>query len=387
MEQVHARAGQPVAEDGVLCRIGDGVVLVKAAEVVDARDVVELGGRGDAVDPPLVAGGLQVLPVVEGVAPELAGGGEVVRRAAGDAHGAALLVQPEDLGIGPGVRAVHGDVDRDVAKELDAKGVDVAAELLPLLVEEVLQELVEAHVLVQFLAVVADALGVAQADALVLPLGPGAHAEGLLDRHVERIVLQPAAVFAHEVGKIGHAALLGVLKRDAQNVEAQVVDRGVVHALGVGAPVQIAIILFLEQSFFLKHVQVDHVGVARIGGEGLIGRVPIGGRADGQDLPIALARPLEEVRELVGRLADGADAVGGRQRRDGHQNAGRSVHPGHLQSFVFLSPPLSERNRICLVYRKPPPLGKTLRGVRRPCGRGCRSPGGPPYPRPPAGCC
>ena len=237
VEQIHARAFQPIADDGVLGRIRDGIIFVKAAEVVDAGHVVELGSRRDAVDPPLVAGGLEVLPVIQRVAPQLAGRGEIVRRAARHADGMALLVQPEHLGVGPGVRAVHGDINRNVAKELDAQGIDVAAELLPLLIEQILKEFVEADVLVQIAAVGADGIGVAQADALILPLGPGAHAEGLLHRHIQRVVFQPGAVFADEVVEIGQIALLRVVERDAQHPEAQLIDAGVIDVLGIIAPV------------------------------------------------------------------------------------------------------------------------------------------------------
>ena len=247
----------------------------------------------------------------------------------------ALLVQPEHLGVGPGVGAVHRHVDRNVAKQLDAQRIDVAAELVPLLVEQVLQELVEADLVVQLLAVPGHGLGLVQADAFILPLGPRAVAELLLDGHVQRVVLHPGAVLLDKGVKRAQVALLGVLIRDAQHLEAQVVDAGVVHALGVVAPVQVAVILLLEKALLLEHVQVDHVGVARIGREGLIGRVAVGGGADGQDLPVALAGLLEEVRELVGRLADGADAVGRGQRGNGHQNAGGSVHQVHHLSCIF----------------------------------------------------
>ena len=59
-------------------------------------------------------------PVVERVAPELAGGAEVVGRHAGDGQRPAVVVELEQLLVGPDVGAVEGDEDRHVADDLHA---------------------------------------------------------------------------------------------------------------------------------------------------------------------------------------------------------------------------------------------------------------------------
>ena len=82
-EDVHAGALLPEA---VLCRglsRGDGKVLVKAPEMVQTDHIIELSALGDPADPPGIPFFFVVVPVIEGVAPELAVRGESVRRNAG----------------------------------------------------------------------------------------------------------------------------------------------------------------------------------------------------------------------------------------------------------------------------------------------------------------
>ena len=88
--------------------------------MIEANGVVEGQAAADAGDPPVEAALAQHAPLVERVAPALAGRGEVVGRDAGDADRAALLVKLEDLGVGPDVGAVVVDEDGDVAEDADA---------------------------------------------------------------------------------------------------------------------------------------------------------------------------------------------------------------------------------------------------------------------------
>ena len=68
-EQIHAGALLPaaVAGRGLPCR--DRPVGVKAAEVVNAQDVIDGQCMAHAADPPRIAGPAVILPVVERVAP------------------------------------------------------------------------------------------------------------------------------------------------------------------------------------------------------------------------------------------------------------------------------------------------------------------------------
>ena len=88
-EERRARAAPPAAAPRRRVALGDRPVGDEAAEVVDPREVDELERAPEALDPPAVAASRRMRrPVVERVAPELAGRAERVRRRARD-HAAA----------------------------------------------------------------------------------------------------------------------------------------------------------------------------------------------------------------------------------------------------------------------------------------------------------
>ena len=81
-------------------------------------------------------------------------------------------------------------------------------------------------------------------------------------------------------------------------------------------PVAAVKLLLGHQALFRQGIEINKVRIARIGREGLIRRVAVAGRSDGEDLPNLLAGFFEEVRKLAGLFADCSDAIGGRKRSD-----------------------------------------------------------------------
>ena len=112
--------------------------------MVDTYHVVELAGTVDAAYPPAEAVVTHGIPVVQGVAPQLAVCGEVVRRAACHPGKAAVGVQLKQLAAHPCVHRVGRDINRNVAQDLHALLVGVGLDGLPLDAELVLHELPEA---------------------------------------------------------------------------------------------------------------------------------------------------------------------------------------------------------------------------------------------------
>src|SRR5205823_2287522 len=100
-----------------------------AAEVVDPCGVDELEGAPEAFDPPAIAALSQRPPVVEGVAPVLAGRAQGIGRRAGNRS------LDEELGMGNVVGACRGDVDRDVADQSYAALRAVVTQRAPLALE------------------------------------------------------------------------------------------------------------------------------------------------------------------------------------------------------------------------------------------------------------
>ena len=119
----------PPATQGGLVAGRDGPVGREPPEVVQPDEVEQPEGPAQPLDPPRVAVVAQDVPAVERVAPQLAGRGIRIRRAARHAVGA------EELRPGPLVGAVGRDVDGDVAEDPDPAVPRVPAKRRPLAVE------------------------------------------------------------------------------------------------------------------------------------------------------------------------------------------------------------------------------------------------------------
>ena len=186
-EQVHAGAVLPAAVAGGAFPSRDSPVGVEAAEVVDAQDVVDEQGVADAADPPGVAGAAVVVPIIQGVAPQLAVGGKVVRRAACHAAGLAVGVGLKQFAARPGIGGVGGNVDGNITHDGYAFALGIGVQGAPLAVELVLDKRPEADLLGVFLFKSSQGGGVAQAQGLG-PLLPIHHAVVPLDGHVQAVV-------------------------------------------------------------------------------------------------------------------------------------------------------------------------------------------------------
>ena len=137
VEEVLTRALDPAAAHRVLGLAVDLPVPRERPEVIDPHEVGQLEAATQAGEPPGVAVGGHDVPPVERVAPELARLAEVVGRAPGLHDQPTGLVEVELALVGPDVRGVVSDVDRQVTEEPDAALTGRLADLAPLPVEEV----------------------------------------------------------------------------------------------------------------------------------------------------------------------------------------------------------------------------------------------------------
>ena len=153
LEEGHAGARQPLAFAGGGGRIRNPPVVGKAAEMVDPHHVVELeSGAHPGVPPRESIGGMHI-PAVERIAPQLAVLTEIVRRHAGDRQRPArLLIEFEQVRAGPGIRAVHGHKNRNVADDLQPPPRRGRTHPAPLTEEQILRERVRRHRLLELAA-------------------------------------------------------------------------------------------------------------------------------------------------------------------------------------------------------------------------------------------
>ena len=293
--------------------------------MIDAQHVEQLSCAIDAPYPPSEAIVTHGVPVVQRVAPQLPVGAEVVWRHAGYRLRHELVVQLEELGLGPHIGGVHGHIDGQVADDADAQLVDIVPQRVPLLEEQILHIHEERHVLRQQRPVLRQCLFLPQPDVL-RPLRPGPHAEVPLAGHIQRVIRQPPGVFRRKGRYLRAVPLPAPLEGLLQQAEPTLVDLAVVHVPGITAPVAGPALLLRQQPVGRQQLRVNVVGVAGVGGKALIRRVAVAGRAERQHLPIVLSRVLQKVRELIGCLAQRADAIGRRQGGHGHQNTTASFH-------------------------------------------------------------
>jgi hypothetical protein len=242
-----------------------------------------------------------------------------------------MLVELEEPGVRPDVRAVAGHEDRDVAHERDVALPAPVAEALPLPEEEELAELAGPDGVPALLAPAGQRLGAPARDVLV-PLRPFRPALRLLDRHVQGVIVEPRGVLRAEriEGRAvrGRSAFLEAAERAVEQGKLEGGHRVVVHGIRRHRR-RVRDVRGLQPSVLDERVEADEQRVAREGGEALVGRVAVTGGAEGQHLPEALARASQEVHEAMGLGPQLADPVAPRQGRRVQQDpAPPRVRPG-----------------------------------------------------------
>ena len=317
-DQVHPGTGPPDAVPRGLLPIGDAPARGEGPEVVDADGVIAAGVAADAPDPPAEAVRAHPIPVVEGIAPELPVLREVVRRHAGDLHGIALLIQPEELPLAPDVGGVQGNVEGQVPDDLDAPLPGVGLQRRPLPVKEVLDIEVEVHILGEGLPPGCRRLRRVVPEGLVRPVQPAFPAEMLLGREIQGIVLHPGAAGAEG----GDARLIpgpAPAEGAAQQRPPAGHHRAVVDGAAALHPGGIHLVLG-EEAVRQQHRQVQQQGIPREGGDAGVGGVPAAPRRQGQHLPPALPGVPQEVQKFPGFRPQRTDAELRRQRKHRQQD-------------------------------------------------------------------
>ena len=328
VEQLHARALFPVARPRVGGIGRDREILVEAAEVIDAHDVVQFEAVPHPAHPPGVAGLPVALPAVERVAPDLAVGSKGIRRAACNGRRLVFAVQLEQVRVCPDVCAVRRNIDGDVAHDPDVPCVGISLQLRPLLGELVLQIFVELHIKVEFTVVVIHGEVPVHADIFRPALERCFPEEGL-QRHEQCIIVQPPGVVCTECVEPAVLRDIAPLIGLVQQRETVLVELVEVDLRGVAAEIHGIALLAGQHAFPDEGLQADEVGAARKGGVGLIGgvvRQAVSRCAQRKDLPVALPGLCQPLHKRIGRAVKAADAVGRRQAGDGHQNTCITVH-------------------------------------------------------------
>ena len=263
-DQIYAGAGTPAAVLRGRIAVWHCPIALEAAEMVDADDIIQLLRAVDAAYPPAVAVGLHCVPIVQGVAPELPLVGEIIGRDAGHLDGDVILIELEEARLAPDIRRVERDIDRHIADELHALLVRVIAQRVPLAEEHALHEHLEVYLVGKLGAVLLDRLRLMLADVLLRPLGPADHAEVRLERHEQRVVLDPRVRTA-ELRKLGGVLLFAAPVGEAEHAETMLIYLAIINLCRITPPVDIRIFRFFQQLIPAEQVKVDKI---RISGKG-----------------------------------------------------------------------------------------------------------------------
>jgi len=224
-----------------------------------------------------------------------------------------------------------GDEDRQVAEQADALLVGVSLERKPLPVEDPLAE-----------AVLGDAGGVRLAGGVqrgrlaqgfpFRPLHPGPAAVRVLEGGEQGEVVQPVGVLRApglELGALGGRMVGGEALVGPAELPVMVADDpAIVDAIGREGR-RVGQVINRQPAILDEPVEADQVGVAGEGGERLVRRVAIAGRAEREHLPDRLVVLGQPINEPVGPLPQIADAIAARQRGGVEQDATGTGEQSH----------------------------------------------------------
>ena len=91
-----------------------------AAEMVDPNDIVKLKDAAEAMDPPGEAAFFVKVPAVEGVAPSLSDGAEIVGWNPCNGGGLTPVIQVKKFGVAPDIGAIMGNENGNIPNDGDA---------------------------------------------------------------------------------------------------------------------------------------------------------------------------------------------------------------------------------------------------------------------------
>ncbi len=204
--------------NGGLILGGNGPEGFKTAKVIEPDNVVQCMGTAHAVHPPVEAPAFQHLPLVDRVAPALAGRAEIVRGHTGNANRSKVFAQLKNFRVGPHIGAVVVDEDSHVANEADVALRTVAAQGFPLLIEGELYGLLDFEIVPALLLQLEQRLRIPVGE-LLRPGQPVAGQESLPQNTVASVIRQPEGILFTEALEAGPLLVVVVGQKVTRGLE------------------------------------------------------------------------------------------------------------------------------------------------------------------------
>src|SRR4029453_13697859 len=143
VEELHSGSFHPASVER--CGVGGGALPIrfKPPKMIQSEHVYYRKIHAETVDPPLIARLRHFLPTINGIAPALAGGTEIIGWHAGHDQRVTLLIEVEQVSIGPHLGTVVFHIDGHVSNNAYALLMAVSPQRGPLLEEGILHILAE----------------------------------------------------------------------------------------------------------------------------------------------------------------------------------------------------------------------------------------------------
>ena len=328
-EKLDPRPLLPSPAPRVLIPARDGEILVEAPEMIHADDIIERKAVPHPLNPPAIAALSVILPIVEGIPPELAVRRKGIRGAARNPKGLSLGAQLKKLRIREKIRGILRHIDRNIADQLDPSLIDIALQPPPLLPKLILQKAVE---ILAVSALLRHKSGVAGKPELLLlqkflvglplrfprllPAEPSLEAGiGLSEERIAKAVLPLIGDPPFRLREFPAPVLF--LSRSLLRFFLQP---------------RLFTLLLREESLPDQSRKINEIGIPRKGRKALIGRIPVAGRPQGQNLPVALPGLRKKIRKTEGLLSEASDPISSGQRKNREQNS-RSPFPARLSAL------------------------------------------------------
>ena len=323
-EQLFSRPFLPFSFNRGLGVGGDGPIADESAEMIDSYVINQIELALHTADPPFIPGFLMIIPVIEGIAPQLSRSGEIIGRDSGNLQRIALRVKPEQLLVCPDIAVIDRHEDRDIADDRDVSQRRIQTQRHPLFLEQELGELIKPDLLPQLLRILLLRCALSLTK-IGIPVEPAASLEMILQRTEECIIIKPSGFLLTEFPEpVAHGRLRVLFRgrvcfdleemciRFLQQPDLELDRRSIVHLSGI--PLRLSFEVFIaEQSFLFQVLGTDDIDLPGKRGQALIRGIAKPGRSQREHLPQMLICLLQKIDEITGALAQVTDPVRGRK--------------------------------------------------------------------------
>ena len=190
-KQILPRTDNPFSFPGIGHPVTDGIVIRKPDEVINPDHIVHRCHILHPGNPPVISPATETAPPVQGISPELAVLGKIIRRNTGHSLRNPVSIQLENFRSGPGISGIFRHINRHISEKKNSPLIAIGFQGEPLPAEQELAENMESQFIFQHFRVFANGIRLSENDLPVRPAGVHDSAEVLLDSCEKRIIHNP----------------------------------------------------------------------------------------------------------------------------------------------------------------------------------------------------